>query len=492
MFGIIIIAVVIFAVIQNRRHRRLRWKDGWRWENGQWRQQAESVERYAQNFEKKLTEKIERESEKWERKFKRKFDKQTRKYSGASVDPSLDERRPTFKTDAERDAYERARKRAEAEAGFFIHLMWYATVIGFLFVLNLVTGGIGGYPWFLWPALFWGFGIISHFSAVYGWRWVHERVFEPAIAREVRREVLQEKEHLRTEKQASLDELTATFAHEIRNPIAAAKSLVQQMGEDPTSHENVEYAKVALDELARVERSVSHLLKYAKEEDYHFENVNLAAVLDGALTQMRAKLEANSVAVSRNYLTGPTVRADADKLRQVFSNIIDNAIDSLEAVKSDRKIELSIQSVRAGLATIRIRDNGCGIPADKIAKIFNPFYTSKDNGTGLGLGVAKKVIDSHRGAIDVNSTVGAGTEFAIAIPVADAARDVAADTVAVDSAPPVNANGASREPARAPASPAPSTNPRSTASIASATAPIAAAPANAATTQPLETLRVRQ
>jgi signal transduction histidine kinase len=236
---------------------------------------------------------------------------------------------------------------------------------------------------------------------------------------------LQEKEQLRTEKQASLDELTATFAHEIRNPIAAAKSLVQQMGEDPTSHENVEYAKVALDELARVERSVSHLLKYAKEEDYKFENVNLAWVLDGALTQMRSKLEANSVAVSRAYLSGPTVRADADKLRQVFSNIIDNAIDAMESTTGERRLEFAIQNNGAGMAAVRIRDNGCGIADDKIAKIFNPFYTSKTNGTGLGLGVAKKVIDSHRGTIEVHSQVGHGTEFVLAIPLSDSVRDSA-------------------------------------------------------------------
>jgi signal transduction histidine kinase len=264
---------------------------------------------------------------------------------------------------------------------------------------------------------------------VFGWRWVHDRVFVPAIEREVHREVTQEKEVLRSEKQASLDELTATFAHEIRNPIAAAKSLVQQMGEDPMSTENVEYAKVALDELARVERSVSHLLKYAKEEDYNFENVNLASVLDGALTQMRGKLEANSIAVSRTYVTGPTVRADADKLRQVFSNIIDNAIDAMTSVAGARQLELSIESiqsdngVRNGSAVVKIRDNGCGIAEDQIKKIFNPFFTSKTNGTGLGLGVAQKVIDAHRGAIEVRSQPAAGSEFAVSIPLADAVRD---------------------------------------------------------------------
>ena len=390
-----------------------------------------SAERFAsdlhskikRDFDSKMARKFEAKAEKFERKMRSRFDKQTQKYSGVTLDP--DENMPPppqFKNDAERQTYERARKRAQAEAGFFVHLMWYGISIGFLFIINLITTPFG-YQWWMWPALGWGFGIASHFSAVYGWRWVHDRVFQPAVAREVQREVLQEKEQLRTEKQASLDELTATFAHEIRNPIAAAKSLVQQMGEDPTSHENVEYAKVALDELARVERSVSHLLKYAKEEDYKFENVNLAWVLDGALTQMRSKLEANSIAVSRAYLSGPTVRADADKLRQVFSNIIDNAIDAMESVTGERRLELAIQNNGAGMAAVRIRDNGCGIADDKIAKIFNPFYTSKTNGTGLGLGVAKKVIDSHRGTIEVHSKVGQGTEFVLAIPLSDSVRD---------------------------------------------------------------------
>jgi signal transduction histidine kinase len=305
--------------------------------------------------------------------------------------------------------------------------MWFGMVIGFLFIINLFTGS---YPWFLWPAAFWGLGVASHFTAVFGWRWIHDRVFAPAIEREVMRE----KEVLRSEKQASLDELTATFAHEIRNPIAAAKSLVQQMGEDPVSSENVEYARVALDELARVERSVSHLLKYAKEEDYHFDNVNLAGVLDGALTRMRAKLESNRVAVIRGYLSGPIVRADADKLIQVFSNVIDNAIDAMENVREERRLELSIATI-AGMAAVKIRDNGCGIPEDRVRKIFNPFYTSKKSGTGLGLGVARKVIDAHRGDIQVESHPGSGAEFVISIPLASAAREHSAARDGVGQSP---------------------------------------------------------
>jgi signal transduction histidine kinase len=117
------------------------------------------------------------------------------------------------------------------------------------------------------------------------------------------------------------------------------------------------------------------------------------------------------------------VRADADKLRQVFSNIIDNAIDAMESTKGERRLEFAIQNNGEGMAAVRIRDNGCGIAEDKIAKIYNPFYTSKSNGTGLGLGVAKKVIDAHRGTIQVLSKVGGGTEFVLSIPLSDSMRD---------------------------------------------------------------------
>jgi two-component system, sporulation sensor kinase E len=298
--------------------------------------------------------------------------------------------------------------------------MWYGIVIGSCLLVNLVT--TPRFEWWLFPALGWGIGLFSHWGAVFGWQWIHDRVFEPAVQREVRREVTIEKEALRTEKQASLDELTASFAHEIRNPIAAAKSLVQQMGEDPTSTENVDYAKVAIDELGRVERSVSHLLKYAKEEDYHFDNVNLAGVVDTAIAQMRSKLEAKNVSVSRSYIGGPTVRADADKLRQVFTNVIDNAIDAMESNPGERRLEIGIHTLRPGAATVVLRDNGCGIPEDKLTKIFNPFYTTKSNGTGLGMGIAKKVMDAHNGKVELHSQVGVGTQFQISIPVSDGIR----------------------------------------------------------------------
>jgi len=428
---------------------RAEWKEFKAWSRQQdWKSGAKDIESAARDFQRKLRETIDREASK--------FSGKPQPAAAVAPEAPRDPRPspnddPKFKTDDERRAYLLARKQASREAGFYVHLMWYGIVIGFLFILNMFTSPF--HWWWQWAAFGWGFGIVSHFAAVYGWEVIRQRIFEPAIQREVREEVTKEKEVMATEKQASLDELTASFAHEIRNPIAAAKSLVQQMGEDPTSQENVEYAKVALDELQRVEKSVSHLLKYAKEEDYNFDNVNLAAILDASLTQMRAKLESKNVSISRNYIGGPTVRADADKLRQVFTNIIDNAIDAMENNSSERHLDVAIRSANPGMATVTIRDNGCGIPEDKLAKIFNPFYTTKQTGTGLGMGIAKKVVDSHRGKIDVNSRVGEGTELSISIPLADAARAwINADLNG--AAPIANQNGtaAQAQPAASPAS----------------------------------------
>ncbi len=474
MIGLLIAAIIVFALVKRHRCRDGKPSDGrdkWSRKWDRWQARASKAERFGEARWAKWTHHWN-EKENWaqdahhrvhdgEHQSERKFgdadagvNRSTGKTLGRDGDTpgrsdtaasSAQNRslplgnasrasEPQFKNEQERASYRRARKRAAQEAGFYLHLMWYGIIIGFLLILNLVVSP--SIAWWIFPALGWGIGLASHFGAVYGWRWIHERVFEPAIQREVQREVSLEKEALRTEKQASLDELTANFAHEIRNPIAAAKSLVQQMGEDPTSNENVEYAKVALDELARVERSVAHLLKYAKEEDYSFANVNLASVLDSALTQMRGKLEAKQISVSRNYIGGPTVRADAEKLRQVFTNVIDNAIDAMESNSGERRLELWIRGTYPGTAAVVVRDNGCGIPDDKVAKIFNPFYTTKQNGTGLGMGIARKVMEAHHGRIEVTSKVGSGTEFSLSIPLSDAGR--AWSETAFDPATPAN------------------------------------------------------
>jgi signal transduction histidine kinase len=130
---------------------------------------------------------------------------------------------------------------------------------------------------------------------------------------------------------------------------------------------------------------------------------------------MKSKLDAAKVAAVRNYIGGPTVNADPEKLRSVFVNIIDNAIDAFVDVAEGRRLDFYIEN-GGRQATVRVRDNGRGIPSDKLDRIFNPFFTTKDHGTGLGMAIAKKIVEAHTGTIEVESTVGRGTEFQVTLP----------------------------------------------------------------------------
>jgi signal transduction histidine kinase len=414
LFGFLI-ALLLFLHFKNRlRYYRRRceieerrppcvpgvasWHEEW---------QRQWAEKFHQQAERR-TGQMERHAQRHLRRLDRQARKLGAKVVAAAAAADTAPTPPADVPSADAELLRRARRRAAAEVGFYTHLMSYLGVVAFLALINLLTTG---YPWFVWPALGWGIGLFAHYMAVFGSRLLKERYFDPVVEREVRRE----KVAMHTEKQASIDELSATIAHEIRNPIAAAKSLVQQMGEDPTSVENVEYANVALTELDRVERRISHLLKYAKEEDYSLAPVNLSTVVDSALTEMRAKLDVAKVRVARNYIGGPTVVADAEKLRQVFANILDNAIDALESVAEERRVELFVEN-GGRTATVRVRDNGCGIPADRIDRIFNPFFTTKEKGTGLGMAISKKIVEAHEGTIDVVSEAGRGTEFVVRLP----------------------------------------------------------------------------
>jgi len=423
----IVIALMFFCHFKNRhrshRYHQLRddgrewWADRqdefrrhWAEWNRHWAEQARRWGEQHAEWHHRWADRAQRYADRERRRHEHRVDRERRRYERRSggFDP-----RPCTSPDDE--LLRRARRRAAAETSFHAHLFVYGAIIAFLFLINMLTGHHNWDGslrlWFLWPAFGWGIGIFCHWMAVFGSRHLKESFFDPVVDREVRRE----KAVMTSEKQASLDELSSTIAHEIRNPIAAAKSLVQQMEEDPQSVENIEYARVALDELDRVERRIAHLLKFAKEEDYAMAPVNLASVVDAALTQLRGKLDAARVAAVRNYITGPTVIADAEKLKQVFANVLDNAIDAFDGVPENRRVEVFIENGGSN-AVVRVRDNGSGIPEDKLGRIFNPFFTTKEKGTGLGMAISKKIVEAHAGAMDVTSEVGRGTEFVVSLP----------------------------------------------------------------------------
>jgi len=318
-------------------------------------------------------------------------------------------RRPRDLTPEER-AYLEARRKANARMGFLFHLIPYGATCLFLLI-------VAGFRAFLSVAIFWGIGVLCHWVAVHAPE-IRKRWVEDEVNRKLTTSVSQERRVLQTEHNRSVEELTASIAHEIRNPITAAKSLVQQMGEDPRAGENIEYAKVALEELDRVERSVSHLLKFAREEEVRMSDMTMSDVIEAALDTFQDRINALGVEIHKELDGRGAMRGDPEKLRRVIINLFGNALDALEqAGTPSPRVEIQAGENLAGTEVwVRIRDNGPGMEPEKVEKIFKPFYTSKSNGTGLGLAITKKLVDAHGGSIEAVSHPGHGAEFVLTFP----------------------------------------------------------------------------
>jgi len=250
---------------------------------------------------------------------------------------------------------------------------------------------------------------------------VRERLVAEEVGKRLDARVVAQRRAMESEHARSLEQLSASIAHEIRNPITAAKSLVQQMGEEPAAEENVEYARVALAELERVERSVSHLLRFAREEDLRAQDVLLADVVASALETFRDRITRSGVIVEQTFDTDGALRGDPEKLRRVAINLIGNAIDAVGEARDDGaappRVELALGENLAGTEVwLRVRDNGPGIDPVAAERIFDPFFSAKDSGTGLGLPITRKLVEGHGGHIEVDSEPGRGTEFVLTFP----------------------------------------------------------------------------
>ncbi len=311
----------------------------------------------------------------------------------------------------EQRAYRVAQRRANLKLSFLMHFVCYGSVC----VMLLFVAGFR--PAFI-VALCWGIGLAVHYFGAVVAPQLRHRWVDQEVGRQVHESVTRERRALEGKHVQSLEELSASIAHEIRNPVTAAKSLVQQMGEDPVANQNVEYAKVALEELDRVERSISHLLKFARDEEIRPSAINMSEVVDSALETFRERLERSGVELQREIDAAGAMRGDPEKLRRVVINLVGNALDALEegATPAPRIDVMAGENLAGSEVWVRVRDNGPGIDPERLHKIFSPFYTSKPNGTGLGLAISKKVVDAHGGKIEAHSSPGAGTEFVITFP----------------------------------------------------------------------------
>lgn len=219
---------------------------------------------------------------------------------------------------------------------------------------------------------------------------------------------------LRAEKLAAIGELASGVAHEINNPAAIIRGNVELLlAQLPDDHPAREEATEALRQTERVSRITQNMLTFAREQNVKPEQVHVNPIIEDVLAQVCHQEPLRDVTVDLDLRSDvPPIMADEERLRQVFTNIVVNA---LQALKGQGRLRI-VSRVESNGVEIRFEDNGPGIPEGLQEKVFNPFFTTKADGTGLGLAVSYGIIKALRGNISVQSTPGAGTTFRIYLP----------------------------------------------------------------------------
>ncbi|EKN66414.1 two-component sensor histidine kinase [Neobacillus bataviensis LMG 21833] len=211
-----------------------------------------------------------------------------------------------------------------------------------------------------------------------------------------------------------IGELAAGIAHEIRNPMTALKGFIQLL-ESSITKEHSLYYQVITTELQRIDSIINEFLILAKPQTISFQEKDLNQIMKETVDLLSAQAVLYNVQFVTDYDDRlPLIYCEPNQLKKVFINLIKNAI---EVMPSGGNITITTKKIRKQQIQIIIKDEGCGISKEKIKKLGEPFYTTKDRGTGLGLMVSYRIIDEHNGTINVKSEEGMGTIFYINLPV---------------------------------------------------------------------------
>jgi PAS domain S-box-containing protein len=216
----------------------------------------------------------------------------------------------------------------------------------------------------------------------------------------------------RTEKLSVVGELSASVAHEIRNPLTSLKGFVQLLKMEDDKHQD--YYQIMLDELNRINHIVGELLLLAKPQHIKYTKSSIQKILKDVISLLAAEATLYNVQIEFDFPKDDILlECEPNQLKQLFINLIKN---SIEASKNDSTIWISLSGIENNTIAITVKDTGCGISKERLQKIGEPFYSSKEKGTGLGLTVSYKIVQSHKGNIIFDSEIGIGTTVNITLP----------------------------------------------------------------------------
>ncbi len=242
------------------------------------------------------------------------------------------------------------------------------------------------------------------------------------------RESREEIEHLhrtqmsRAEHFATLGELATGLAHEIRNPLAGIAGVIEIVGRDlPASSPAKAVVKDVREEINQINRILTDLLGTARPRASEMRASDLNTTVEHAV--MLARQQVLSKPINIEFTPSPElleVDHDSDQMHQVLLNLLLNAV---QAIEGSGMVRVGVLAKDGEDAVITVSDTGRGIPAENLPNIFRPFYTTKGNGTGLGLSLARRIVEGHHGRVEVASSSAKGTTFSVMLPLRQAERE---------------------------------------------------------------------
>lgn len=255
-------------------------------------------------------------------------------------------------------------------------------------------------------------GEITHYLAVKENITEHKRLEQEVEERN--------RELSRTQALAAMGRMASMIAHDLRNPLSSVKMAVQILGKNAGANtEARELRQIALEQIRYMEEILSDMLSFSRPDALKPEWINIDKLLDTAIGISQKHIEQFGVSLSTHFQTGlPTLQGDANKLRQVFSNLIINAARAAKDTPNPRvTINTMVQLGPSGTGIqVEICDNGCGIDPDTRDKVFEPFFTTSSKGTGLGLAIVKRILDQHRANVTLEPMAPRGTCATVVLP----------------------------------------------------------------------------
>lgn len=220
---------------------------------------------------------------------------------------------------------------------------------------------------------------------------------------------------IHSDKLSVVANMSAAIAHEVRNPLTSISGFIQLLKEQ--RHLQKEYIDVIFSEIERIELVLSEMLLLSKPQVVNLKKFDIIKTLDYVIALISTKANMSSIEIKLKKDDKPIwVYGEENQIKQVFINIIKNAI---EAMQNGGKVHVSLVN-DCQFVSIYFSDTGCGISKDTLEKIGQPFYTTKEKGTGLGLTTCFKIIENHKGKIHISSQVGIGTTFEVILPLTEA------------------------------------------------------------------------